>query len=107
MPMKPKPSKQSLKQASACAEKLKVLSDPTRMRVLESLRDGPKHVNALMKVLKIEQSLLSHHLQALRAAELVESERDGKGVLYKLASAAALRDNGGKIDLGCCQLTFE
>src|SRR2546430_4915213 len=105
--MKPKSSKRSLKQASDCAEKLKVLSDPTRMRALQSLRDGPKHVNALVKALKVPQSLLSHHLQALRAAGFVESERDGKGVLYKLASAAALGDQGGKIDLGCCWLSFD
>jgi DNA-binding transcriptional ArsR family regulator len=100
-------STRTLRQASACAEKLKVLSDPTRMRVLEALRDGSKHVNTLTKVLKIEQSLLSHHLQALRVAGFVKSERDGKAVLYRLTSAAALDGDGGSIDLGCCQLSFD
>jgi DNA-binding transcriptional ArsR family regulator len=105
--MNPKSSAKSLRQASACAEKLKVLSDPTRMRVLEALRDGSKNVGMLMRALKIEQSLLSHHLQALRAAGFVESKRHGKAVLYKLASAAALDSKGGRIDLGCCQLSFD
>jgi DNA-binding transcriptional ArsR family regulator len=105
--MNPTSLKQSLKQASECAEKLKVLSDPTRMKVIEALRSGPRHVGALVKALKIEQSLLSHHLQSLRAAGLVECDRDGKAVLYRLASSAALAEQGGKIDLGCCQLSFD
>jgi DNA-binding transcriptional ArsR family regulator len=97
----------SLKQASAsCADKLKVLADPTRLAVLESLKAGPQHVGTLMKKLKIEQTLLSHHLKTLRMAGLVESKRDGKAVLYRLASTAALDDGGGLIDLGCCQLSF-
>src|SRR5690349_21428023 len=58
--MKPKSNSRSLRMASACAEKLKVLSDPTRMQVLDALLAGPQHVNTLMKTLKIEQSLLSH-----------------------------------------------
>jgi DNA-binding transcriptional ArsR family regulator len=93
--------------ASTCAAKLKVLADPTRMAVLEALREGPKHVNTLMKDLEIPQSLLSHHLQALRTAGLVRSQRDGKAVLYSLAAPASLRDDGGKIDLGCCELSFD
>ena len=104
--MKSKSLSQSLRQASACAEKLKVLSDPTRMKVLESLRLGPKHVNTLMKNLKIEQTLLSHHLRALRNAKLVLSKRDGKAVLYRLASPPML-DGGAEIDLGCCRLAFD
>ena len=98
---------QILQQASDCADKLKVLSDPTRLAVLEALRTGPQHVNALMKKLKIEQSLLSHHLKSLREAGFVQSVRDGKSVLYQLTSAASLKSSGGNIDLGCCQLSFK
>jgi DNA-binding transcriptional ArsR family regulator len=101
-----KAPRRSLRQASACAQKLKVLSDPTRMAVLEALRAGPRHVNALMKDLKIEQTLLSHHLRTLRAAGLVQSKRDGKAVLYRLASPA-MADGRAQIDLGCCRLAFD
>lgn len=97
----------SLKQVESCAAKLKVLADPTRLAVLEALAAGPRHVGVLVKELKIAQSLLSHHLQALREAGLVESKRDGKAVLYSLAATATLRGDGGQIDLGCCQLSFD
>ena len=96
-----------LKQASSCAAKLKVLADPTRLAVLEALIGGPKHVGTLQQFLKVEQSLLSHHLQTLREAGLVEAERDGKAVLYRLAPAAVARTNGAAIDLGCCLLSFD
>ena len=97
----------SLKQASACAAKLKVLADPTRLAVVEALIDGPKHVGTLQKLLGVEQSLLSHHLQTLREAGLVTGDRDGKAVLYRLADGVGVRTNGPGIDLGCCLLSFD
>src|SRR4051812_11367317 len=97
----------SLKQASSCAAKLKVLADPTRLAVLEALIEGPKHVGTLLELLKVEQSLLSHHLQTLREAGLVQAERDGKAVLYCLAAGVTARSSGAAIDLGCCLLSFD
>ena len=97
----------SLKQASSCAAKLKVLADPTRLAVLEALMEGPKHVGALVQLLEVEQSLLSHHLQTLREAGLVEAERDGKAVLYRLTPGVTARTSGSAIDLGCCLLSFD
>ncbi|WP_206290859.1 ArsR/SmtB family transcription factor [Humisphaera borealis] len=97
---------QPLKIASnGCAAKLRVLADPTRLAVLEALIAGPKHVGSIQKLLDVEQSLLSHHLQTLREAGLVEAERDGKSVLYRLAPSVVAR-NGESIDLGCCVLSF-
>lgn len=88
-----------------CAEKLKILSDTTRLAVLEILIDSPKHVGELNAVLGIEQSLLSHHLKILRQARFVEATRDGKAVLYRLAPEVACSSRG--IDLGCCLLLFK
>lgn len=67
---------------------------------------GPKHVGALQRDLNVEQSLLSHHLQILRDAGLVQAERDGKSVLYRLAPGASAHAAGTAIDLGCCTLSF-
>lgn len=92
--------------ASGCAAKLRVLADQTRLSVLESLISGPKHVGAIQKELGIEQSLLSHHLQTLRESGLVESQRDGKAVLYRVNPNALVR-NGEAIDLGCCKISFK
>jgi ArsR family transcriptional regulator len=96
-----------LTQASACAAKLKVLADPTRLAVMEALMNGPMQVGALQLRLGVEQSLLSHHLQTLRKAGLVHTERDGKAVLYRLAEIAVARAGGSAIDLGCCLLSFD
>jgi ArsR family transcriptional regulator len=91
-------------QPTQCASKLRVLADPTRLAVLESLLGGPKNVGTLRRQLKVEQSLLSHHLQTLRTAGLVESERDGKSVLYRVTPDVV----GPKgINLGCCQISFD
>ncbi|HXX93136.1 MAG TPA: metalloregulator ArsR/SmtB family transcription factor, partial [Planctomycetota bacterium] len=54
--------------ASYCADKMKVLSDVTRLFVLEELLNAPRTVTELNALLKIEQSLLSHHLKVLRKA---------------------------------------
>jgi DNA-binding transcriptional ArsR family regulator len=96
-----------LKQAASCATKLRVLADPTRLAVLELLMKGPLHAGALARGLRVEQSLLSHHLQTLREAGFVVAERDGKSVLYKLSPAATAKGGKDGIDLGCCQVSFE
>jgi DNA-binding transcriptional ArsR family regulator len=64
-------------------------------------------VGALQELLGVEQSLLSHHLQTLRKAGLVDTERDGKAVLYQLAARTVARAGGSAIDLGCCLLSFD
>lgn len=92
--------------ATGCANKLRVLADPTRLATLEALIDGAKHVGTLQKLLGVEQSLLSHHLQTLREAGLVEAERDGKAVLYRIAPTVVARD-GDALNLGCCVLSFK
>jgi len=92
---------------SDCASRLKVLSDPTRLRVMRRLLETPCHVSELQKHVGIEQSLLSHHLRVLRDAGLVDSERDGKAVLYRVTSGALLSSRGEAIDLGCCVLSFD
>jgi len=93
-------------EAARCAEILRVLADPTRLGVVRLLLDQPRRVGALNAVLRIDQSLLSHHLRVMRDAGLVLAERDGKAVRYRLAPELAARRSGNGIDLGCCVLTF-
>jgi len=94
-------------EASSCAGMLKVLADDTRLAVVRQLITGAKHVAELNEPLGVEQSLLSHHLKVLRNAGIVEAERDGKGVLYRLAPQIEVRRSVEAIDLGCCRLTFD
>lgn len=90
----------------SCADKLKVLADTTRLAVIEALMEKPQYVNELMDRLRVEQSLLSHHLAQLREAGLVEGKRDGKAVRYQLATGVSRTTRGKAIELGCCQLSF-
>jgi ERCC4-type nuclease len=62
------PRKRALpvRSAGACAERLNALAEPTRLAVIEALMGGPRHVGNLVQLLKVEQSLMSHHLQTLR-----------------------------------------
>ncbi len=92
---------------ASCAELLKVLADETRLAVMQQLLDGPQHVGEINAELGLEQSLLSHHLKVLREAGLVESERDGKAVLYRMAPHVEGARKGRAINLGCCLLSFE
>ena len=49
---------------------------------------------------------LSHHLRVLREAGIVEAERRGKGVLYRLAPTVEEARSGKAINLGCCLISF-
>lgn len=91
---------------SFCARRLKLLADGTRLAVMELLLSGPKYVNEINAVLGLDQSLLSHHLQALRKENLVESIRDGKAMLYRLAPGVGVSPSGRAINLDCCLLSF-
>ena len=91
---------------AACAAKLRVLGEPTRLRIVERLMRGPRHVGTLNAGIGAEQSLLSHHLRVLRRAGFVEAVRDGRTVLYRL-TLRVVRDPGAvALELGCCQVVF-
>lgn len=92
---------------SSCASKLKILSDPTRLAVLEALMRGPQNVSDLMKRLAVEQSLLSHHLAILRDYKLVEAFRQGKTMIYQLPRSVTDSTEGKAINLGCCKISFD
>ena len=92
---------------NVCADKLKTLADPTRLAIVRALMNGPERVGSLNEQLRIDQSLLSHHLRVLRDSGLVESQRDGKAVLYGLAPDVKMTPRKRGIQLGCCVLSFE
>jgi ArsR family transcriptional regulator len=102
-----KPRKTPRPSVAKCSERLKIIADPTRLAVLRFLMTkGPHTVAELNRRIDIEQSLLSHHLQVLRAAGMVKNVRDGKSVRYELAEGMGDGDGLQVIDLGCCALSF-
>lgn len=90
----------------SCAEVLKALADETRLGVVEQLMSGPKRVGEMNRRLRVEPTLLSHHLRVLREAGIVEGRRDGKGVLYQLSPQVESKRREKTLDLGCCRLDF-
>ena len=63
----------------------KLLSDPTRVRILSLLEREELAVQELMDVLGMAQSRVSRHLAILREAGLLRDRRDGTFVFYRLA----------------------
>ena len=70
-------------------EILKVLSDPTRVRLLALLLNEELSVAELQEILGMAQSRISSQLALLRSAELVVDRRDGKRAYYSLRPALA------------------
>jgi DNA-binding transcriptional ArsR family regulator len=69
------------------AARAKALADPTRLMLAHALSDGALCVCDLAWVAERSQNLVSHHVQILRRAGLVDRERDGKMVMYSLTPA--------------------
>jgi rhodanese-related sulfurtransferase/DNA-binding transcriptional ArsR family regulator len=63
----------------------KALSSPRRIELLDLLAQGERPVESLAAASDMSVALASSHLQALRAARLVETRRDGQRVHYRLA----------------------
>jgi ArsR family transcriptional regulator len=61
------------------------LSDPTRLRILNLMRDGEVCVCFFVEILDEAQSKISRHLAYLRRAGLVHARRDGRWMHYGLA----------------------
>ncbi len=63
---------------------LKALSDETRLRMLNMLREKECCVCEIIQVLEISQPRASHHLSALYAAGLLKMRRQGLFALYSI-----------------------
>jgi rhodanese-related sulfurtransferase len=63
----------------------KALASPKRLELIDLLGQGEKPVELLAEQARISMKLASAHLRELRACRLVETRRDGKHVLYRLA----------------------
>jgi len=66
----------------------KAACSPKRLELIELLCQGEKTVEALAREAAISMKLASAHLRELRAARLVETEKRGKYVIYRIANRA-------------------
>jgi len=66
----------------------KAACSPKRLELIELLCQGEKSVETLAAQASISMKLASAHLRELRAAHLVETEKQGKNVIYRIANRA-------------------
>jgi DNA-binding transcriptional ArsR family regulator len=67
------------------AEVLKTLASPRRLEILHAVARGPIEVGRLAVAIGASQPNVSQHLAVLRSAGIVDAERDGREVRYRLA----------------------
>ena len=67
------------------AEVLKTLASPRRLEIIHRLAEGPCEVGRLAEELGVSQPNISQHLAVLKAAGIVDAERDGREVRYRLS----------------------
>jgi DNA-binding transcriptional ArsR family regulator len=67
------------------AEVLKTLANPKRLEIIHLLAEEPREVSRLAEELGISQPNVSQHLALMRSAGIVEAERDGREVRYRLS----------------------
>ena len=60
-------------------------SDPSRLSILDALRDGAVTVNEIVEATGLSQPNVSNHLGCLRDCGLVVSEQQGRFVYYELS----------------------
>jgi DNA-binding transcriptional ArsR family regulator len=62
----------------------KALSDPTRRRVLQLLRERPMSAGELSDHFTVSKPTMSAHFAVLQEAGLIEAEKSGRTIIYRL-----------------------
>ncbi len=84
------------------SEVFKAIADPTRRKVLELLKSGPKSAGELAGHFVVSGPTMSAHFRTLKEADLIHAERRGKQVVYHLKLSVlenALLGFAGQFDL--------
>src|SRR5574341_131137 len=66
------------------------LASDKRLELVDLLAQAPRHVDALARETGMSLANVSQHLQVLRGANLVESERNGNMIVYRLADPSVV-----------------
>lgn len=66
------------------AEVFQALAHPTRIHIVECLRDGALSVSGILERIGVEPTNVSQHLAVLRAKQLVVNRKEGSQVFYAL-----------------------
>lgn len=93
-----------------CAEHLKAVADPDRLRIVMLLLDGELSVGDIASKLKEEIVKVSHHLGILRRAKIVQASKQGRYMIYSLHPKVFIAPTGPndepQLEFGCCHLNL-
>jgi len=81
----PKKRKMSAAQLAAVSRLFAVLSEPSRLVLLQALQGGPLTVTRLVQASGMKQANVSKHLAVLHDHHLVKREREGISIRYQIA----------------------
>ena len=84
------------------AKIFKALGHPTRLLMVDALRDGEKCVCELQSLVGDDMSTISRHLAVLREAGIISSDKRGTNIYYKLS---LLPRNFSGVYRGTCRKT--
>ncbi len=73
------------------AEVCKSMASPTRLKIMNLLRDGEKSVEELKRQLELPKANLSQHLGILRQRGIVSSRRAGLSIYYKVTNPKMIK----------------
>jgi len=73
------------------AELCKVFSNPTRLEILNLLRDKEMSVTGLIEKTKLSQANISQHLSIMKSKGIVISDRKGKNIYYRLTNPKIIK----------------
>ena len=71
--------------AEMIAARMRVIGDPSRIRILDQLRDGELSVTEITERLEMSQQNASKHLGVLAGAGIVARRKEGTTALYRVA----------------------
>lgn len=66
------------------SEVFKALADPTRRKVLQMLQRGPMTAGELAEHFDVTKPTMSAHFAVLTGADLIEAEKHGRSITYRL-----------------------
>jgi len=73
------------------ASVFQALAHPTRIAILEVLREGEMPAGAIQERLGVEQANISQHLAILRSRQIVNNRKQGNQVFYSLRNKVLIK----------------
>jgi ArsR family transcriptional regulator, lead/cadmium/zinc/bismuth-responsive transcriptional repressor len=97
-PTTPSSERLSEDQVYELAETFRLMSDPSRLRIILACLAEAVSVGEIAQRLRLSPSLVSHHLRLLRAARLLQAERQGRQVFYEITDEHVVRMLSDMVD---------